>query len=377
MSLEKFPRVGGKLAVVIFAFSLLGFVLESQLAQYVQKTGYRHPYFIFYLVHASFAVIFPLHLIFLYLFGGKSPSECIDGLKIAATKHLSKTPEDPRFPLRPFCVLILCLTTGATLPGLLWFAAVPLAPLGDVTAIWNTNSIFAYLISVKVFHLQWEARPLVAVFLSFAGVSIVVYGGSEKSKDPSTASLAPAPLLGDMLTLLASFSYGLYLVLYKKYAALPAEPALDYEQLPAFSEEETTTNSQAELRIDGPPPYGLYPNMLTSIIGLCTLFVLWIPIPLLHYTGLEPFAVPPDLTTTLLIASIALSGVVFNAGFMILLGIWGPIVTSVGGLLTIVLVSLSDILWSGLAVITLWSVVGCSVIVLAFAILVYDMSRTR
>ena len=37
----------------------------------------------------------------------------------------------------------------------------------------------------------------------------------------------------------------------------------------------------------------LYSNAITSLIGLCTLVLLWIPIPLLHWIGLEEFQVPP------------------------------------------------------------------------------------
>jgi hypothetical protein len=37
----------------------------------------------------------------------------------------------------------------------------------------------------------------------------------------------------------------------------------------------------------------LYSNAITSLIGLCTLVLLWIPIPLLHWIGWEEFQVPP------------------------------------------------------------------------------------
>jgi hypothetical protein len=58
----------------------------------------------------------------------------------------------------------------------------------------------------------------------------------------------------------------------------------------------------------------------------------------------------------------------------ILLGVWGPIVVSVGNLLTIVLVLLSDIsVGQGMDVITPWNLAGSGAIVVAFGILVYDM----
>ena len=51
---------------------------------------------------------------------------------------------------------------------------------------------------------------------------------------------------------------------------------------------------------------------------------------------------------------------------------------SVGNLLTIVLVFLSDTIFGGAAdSVTVWSVLGCGSIVLAFGILAYDMTRGR
>lgn len=62
----------------------------------------------------------------------------------------------------------------------------------------------------------------------------------------------------------------------------------------------------------------------------------------------------------------------------ILLGLWGPILTSIGSLLTIVLVFISDIIFGGAAqTITVWSLLGCGSIVVAFSILAYDMMQRR
>lgn len=198
-------------------------------------------------------------------------------------------------------------------------------------AIWNTNAFFAYVISVKVFQLKWEVRRLAAVLLATLGVTVVVYGGSRASPNIETISTRSlpsmrgpsAPLVGDVLTLIASVGYALYQVLYKKYAALPSDPEVVaeriYEQLPNSDD---SNNEEEETVIDlqdavYPTPFGLYPNALTSAIGVCTFLALWIPIPILHYSGTEPFSLPPTLLTLFAIAGVAVSGVVFNAGFMV------------------------------------------------------------
>lgn len=260
------------------------------------------------------------------------------------------------------------------------------------------------------FRFKWEPRKFFAVSLATVGVLIVVYGGSTAPASDGRSSLeerkaaGPAkPIVGDLLTLVASVGYALYQVLYKKYAALPSDPELraeaEYEHLPTSDEVQYEASGVALDSDDDavyPPPFGLHPNLLTSAIGLCTLSVLWIFIPILHHIGAEPFLLPGSLKIIFTIVGIALSGVVFNAGFMVpypslnlcffnelnviqvLLGVWGPIITSVGNLLTIVLVSISDVLWgAGVEAVTLGSVVGCSVIVAAFGVLVYDMLDKR
>jgi hypothetical protein len=279
--------------------------------------------------------------------------------------------------------------------------------VSDVTAIWNTNAFFAYVFTVKLFDLKWEARRLAAVVLATFGVLAVVYGGSVSSpaedigsKDIATMFRPKAPLVGDVLTLVASVGYGLYQVLYKKYAALPNDPELASEH-DLYSQLSTSVPEEEEegpiLASEGdavhPPPFGLHPNLLTSLIGLCTLLLLWIPLPFLHWMGIEPFMFPKDWTTIFMIVCIALSGVLYNAGFMvscaslpnshflkqlqILIGAWGPIIASVGNLLTIVLVFLSDILFGGVVeTITLWSVLGSGVIVAAFGLLAYDIATS-
>ncbi|KAG6842228.1 hypothetical protein C0991_000198 [Blastosporella zonata] len=198
-------------------------------------------------------------------------------------------------------------------------------------AIWNTNAFFAYVIAVKLFGLRWEPRRLLAVLLATLGVIAVVYGGSTADDhEPSVESTGiifnfaqpSAPLVGDLLTLVASIGYGLYQVLYKKYASISTDPddlVSDdlYDQLPnedpAATQPNTPLITAASVHI---PLFGLYANFLTSAIGLLTCLILWLPIPLLHYSGVEPFRLPPNLTAILAIAGISLSGVVFNAGFM-------------------------------------------------------------
>ncbi|KAI0778229.1 hypothetical protein BD413DRAFT_507725 [Trametes elegans] len=397
-------RLGGTPAVALFVVSLFAFVTETQLSQYVQADlGFRQPYLIFYIVHSSFAVLFPLHLLYLHIFSQYSVSSLWTSVLSAVHKHL--TPKaDPdvapyghsRFPMRRFLRLLALMTTALTLPGVLWFIAVTLAPVTDVTALWNTNAFFAYVFTVMLSGGKWDKRRLLAVTIATTGALAVVYGGvtadgnnSDTVTDSSVAPSRAGPFVGDLLTLAASMIYAAYQVFYKMHAALPDDPEVqttDALYSPISGEESFVDDIEhshpSSLLIDDsiihPLPFGLYPNFLTFAIGICTMLVLWLPLPFLDALDIEPFELPRTGTTYGVIAGIALSGALFNAGFMVLLGAWGPIVTSVGSLLTIVLVFLSDAIFGGaVEAVTVCSVLGCGAIVAAFAILAYDLTKSR
>ncbi len=198
-----------------------------------------------------------------------------------------------------------------------------------MTALWNTNAFFAYLFAVFLSGVEWDARRLLAVLIATTGALAVVYGGSTIGVDEASSSIEPsqrghkAPFLGDMLTLAASVMYGAYQVLYKLYAALPDDPEVQsdaaYAPLARSAEEtyEDVESTGTEENAILPLPFGLYPNMLTSAIGICTLLFLWIPIPVLNVMDIEPFELPHNLLTYCVILGIAFSGSIFNAGFMV------------------------------------------------------------
>ncbi|KAI0257110.1 hypothetical protein BJV78DRAFT_11161 [Lactifluus subvellereus] len=416
------PRLGGKSAVVLFIVVLIAFVVESQLTQYVQSTlHFRQPFFLFYVVHSTFALIFPLHLLFLVFTTPVSLEPLLAGLSLAIKIHYA--PGDQQhlttlrspFPHVRFLKLVALLTLGYNCPSLIWFISVSLSSLSDITAIWNTNAFFTYIITVRIFKLGWETRKLFSVLVATVGVMAVVYGDAKmpagttdhRHRRRPEAALTPtavvrnasestkptAPLVGDLLSILASVWYGWYQVLYKRHVALPSDPEFAsapgsvYVPLPdsesfavadGRSEHAAAAAAAADDDLAYPPPFGLHPNLLTSGIGLMTFFAFWILLPILHYSGYERFRLPDSPIAILSIAGIAISGLVFNAGAMVLLGIWGPIVVSVGNLLTIVLILLSDVtIGQGVDVITPWNLAGSCGIMAAFGILVYDMIRQR
>jgi hypothetical protein len=81
------------------------------------------------MVHSSFAIIFPLHLLSLVAISGYTLSGLLNGLRMALVSHLSrKSSQVSEFPTRRFAYLMAFMLVGVTMPGLLWFAALTLSP---------------------------------------------------------------------------------------------------------------------------------------------------------------------------------------------------------------------------------------------------------
>jgi len=299
---------------------------------------------------------------------------------------------------------IVLLTAGITCPGLLWYVAVSLTPISDVTAILNTNAFWVYLLSVWMGSAHWQPKRLLAVAIAVIGVFFIVYGGTAREPNTGEEKSKSTQLLGDTLTLLASMTYALYQTTYKRYVALPNRIEGDsdsdgdkiqtgYEPLPVNSglpHGASQSSRRNNLTVGTGPPratwnqdenteeaaavypaFSLHPNFITTCLGVTTLLFLWPPVIIAHYTGIETFRLPDNVETWLSVIAVGLCGVAYNAGFMVLLSLWGPTLAAVGNLLTIVLVLISDTLFGhGLETLTIPSVLGASAIVAAFGVLV-------
>ncbi|KAG7140020.1 putative transporter like protein [Verticillium longisporum] len=90
----------------------------------------------------------------------------------------------------------------------------------------------------------------------------------------------------------------------------------------------------------------VFANTFGSCIGLFTLCVLWVPLPLLHWTGLETFALPTGHTAWMLFFSV-IANATFAGSFLVLISLTSPVLSSVASLLTIFLVALTDWMVTG------------------------------
>ena len=173
------------------------------------------------------------------------------------------------------------VTCALTVAGGSWYVAVDWTTASDLTAIYNCSAFFAYVFSVPLLHERVRLNKVLAVLVAVAGVLVVAYGDATPAKHgsksgggaggpdsvPDDDDDAPVSrVFGNIVIGIGSVLYGLYEVLYKKLACPP----------------------------DGTSPGRgmIFANFFGTLIGCFTLFVLWIPLPILHFTGVETFQWP-------------------------------------------------------------------------------------
>jgi drug/metabolite transporter (DMT)-like permease len=185
--------------------------------------------------------------------------------------HLS-TRESHKSPIRYMLQSTAFITTALTVAGGSWYLAVNMTTASDLTAIYNCSAFFAYAFSIPLLHDKLRFDKIFSVVVAIVGVLIVAYGDSgsdDKSPDGTVgkpSAEASHRTLGNIIIGIGSVLYGLYEVLYKKYACPP----------------EGTSPGRGTI----------FATTFASLIGSFTLLVLWIPLPVLHITGLEVFEWP-------------------------------------------------------------------------------------
>lgn len=209
------------------------------------------------------------------------------------------------------------VTTALTVAGGSWYVAVDWTSASDLTAIYNCSAFFAYAFSIPLLHDKLRFDKIFSVGVAIAGVLIVAYGDSGTTKqgnqhgghtgggDDAEEEEASHRVLGNIVIGIGSVLYGLYEVLYKKYACPPEGTSPGRGMIFAMS-------------------FG-------SLIGLFTLCVLWIPLPILHFTGIEEFRLPEGRTAWLLLISV-LANATFSGSFLVLISLTSPVLSSVAAL---------------------------------------------
>lgn len=345
------------MAAVFLVVCLVSFVLQTELGRYVQhELGWNKAYCMLYLTHGSWSLLWPTQLLILRIQRRRMPWSAfwrrhVEILRSTAHTVAEQQLDVPRHLLQRSPVPYVLRTTAwvtscLTVAGLTWYLAVNMTSPSNLTAIYNCSAFFAYAFSVPLLKEKLRLDKSLAVLVAIIGVLVVAYGDGG-DKDGDAAGTAGSRLLGNLIIGVGSVLYGLYEVLYKRFAC-PPEGTSAYRGV-------------------------LFANTFGSCIGLFTLLVLWIPLPILHVLGWETFELPTGETALYLWISVLMNAT-FAGSFLVLISLTSPVLSSVAALLTIFIVALADWLLTGEAL-NLAALAGGAMIVAAFLVLSWSTWR--
>lgn len=344
--------------------SLVSFVVQTETAVYIQhELKWNKAYCMMYLTHGSWVFLWPFQLLIIRLQKRQLSWEAFwrrhkyilkSTAQMVVSQDLYLSPATTARSPWPYMMKTTAfITTFLTMAGGSWYVAVNLTSPSDLTAIYNCSAFFAYVFSIMLLNDKLRFDKALSVALAIIGVLVVAYGDKDDStpgpspSNPGSEQSFNTKLVGNLIIGIGSVAYGFYEVLYKRFACPPEGCS---------------------------PGRGMiFANTFGSMIGFFTLTVLWIPLPILHITGLEVFELPSRKAAGLLAIS-TLSNAVFSGSFLVLMSLTSPVLSSVAALLTIFLVGITDWLITGKPI-SLPAMIGCALIVVAFLMLSYATYR--
>lgn len=198
-----------------------------------------------------------------------------------------------------FCMLWFCANYFAS-------ACLEHTSVGSVTILTSTSSVWTLVFCALMRVETFSVRKLVGVLASLAGVvlisSVDLSGRSDEDRGSfphkSTASIA----IGDGMAFFSAIVYGLYVTVMKRRVG-------------------------DEDRVNMPLFFGL--------VGVFNLVFLWPGFFILHWTGVEPFALPPTGKIWIIVLLNSISSFVSDMSWAYAMLLTSPLVVTVGLSLTI------------------------------------------
>ncbi|OCF61909.1 hypothetical protein L486_01572 [Kwoniella mangroviensis CBS 10435] len=418
------------LPISILIAIVIASAIQTEFAHTLSsKLGYDQPYFTFYLTHSTFALLFPIHLSILSLTTKIPIGAYIREIRFVIIDQLELPSSSSWKDIIPiWSRKITYLTMILSIPALSWYVAMGLSPPVDITAIYSTSAFATYGFSMLLLRQPLSKITVGSIVLAFTGVVVISVDGMESGEEGLVGRV-----VGDAVMLFGAIILGLYEVIYKLalpeghggitssspngYTPLPTHHQSstlteDDEELsstsgitiyhrPIFSQETTDTtptpieltpplsrttsnavllhpqthsssNHHVQHQVKLPP--ALHANLITSCIGIATLLLLWPPILILDWTGYEKSSWPSGENVWRIWECLGLvfaGGTIYNAGLMVLIGLWGPTTSSVANLLTIGLVALIDSIWLG-EIPDSQTLLGVGMICIGFGVLLWE-----
>ena len=314
-------------AAFFLILSLISFCIQTELSSYIQHDlGWDKAYCMMYFTHGSWVVLWPVLLLCQRIqkwdqpwdvFWRRHKQTLMTTAMMVETRTLDVAKVSIQQYARPVRYMIrftAIITSALTIAGLSWYVAVSLTTPSDLTAIYNCSAFFAYVFSVPLLKEPLRLDKSVAVLIAIGGVLVVAYGDTATDESGADTS-AGNRFVGNIVIGIGSVLYGLYEVMYKRYAC-PPEGAAPFRGM-------------------------MFALTFGACIGFFTLTVLWIPLPIINFLGIEKFELP-EWSTCLLILAATLSNATFSGSCLVLISLTSPVLSSVAALLTIFIVALAD-----------------------------------
>lgn len=248
----------------------------------------------------------------------------------------SSNSADEISPIKSHSTATTIPTTQLSLPStlrlslefcLLWFlanyfvaACLEYTTVASSTILTSTSSVFTLLFGSLLRVERFTLRKLLAVLASLAGIALIsLIDLSGRDNDASHRGDFPEKstweiAVGDGLAFASAVMYGIYAVFMKARIG-------------------------CESRVNMPLFFGL--------VGLLNVLLLWPGFFVLHYTGIEPFALPPAGRVTGIIIANSLSSLVSDIAWAYAVLLTSPIVVTVGLSMTIPLSLVGQVVLNG------------------------------
>lgn len=313
-------------SVVLFVV-LVGWVVQIEALAYVNDSlGWKKPFCTMYLSHSAFLLPWMCRLLYDISKSGfaswrgtvlrhlellsQIASTIGGGHTIASTTVSSRRNNEA--PLARLVKNLAVLTCVLTISSSTWFLAFSMTTPADLTAISNCSAFFAAALSVPILNDKLDISSVIAVCMSVIGTLVIAYGDAgdftaqtEKGLTQSETVNGVVRAIGNLIALVSSVAFGLYGVLYKKWACPPKETGV----------QESTTFALAT----------------SAMLGGNTFLTLWALLVFLHFTGLEIFVFPTGAALIWLMVSV-ITGAVSMTGLLFLVSLTNPVFASVASL---------------------------------------------
>lgn len=353
------------LVAAALILTVIGFTINTESTAYFEDVlGWKKPFATLYITHSSLALPWLCHLAYLryqdrhtpysvwvrdYNNSLRAAISSIDAYVTSGPRLILKAPGHLGGPLDYLATTMAFVTGVLTISGSAWFLSLALTTPSDLTAIYNTSTFFAAAFSIPLLRESLGPYSIAAVALSIIGTFVIAYGDSTASHpidDGSAGSqVGTSRLLGNLIACAGAVAFGLYEVLFKKFAC----------------------SSRPNIRPEESLPLTLAASALT---GVYTFVSLWPALIVLHIFGFETFVIPSAKVAGWIAISV-LSGS-FSITLLVVLVIWtSPTFGSMANVLSVFTVAIADWLIFGLAP-SLATYAGGVLIVVAFGLLAWD-----